>query len=409
MKILHTSDWHLGHRLHEHSQQEEQILFLEWIIGIIQERGIDILIVSGDIFDVSVPSSQSQKMYYNFLINLHATNCKHIVITAGNHDAPGTIDAPKELLSALSIDVVGRASENLSEEVFKYQISEEQVIIAAVPYLRDQDIRRAVAGENFDDISERYRMALMNHYSAAAEYCNSINSESCPQIAMGHLFAIGGQPSDSEQNIYVGNLGDIAAKDFPHDFDYIALGHLHRPQIVDKNVRIRYSGSPNILSFSELNYAKKVIEIEIVNNAIKNIIELEIPRFREITKVEGNLQECLIKLERIESNEFALTPWIEVVLDNVENNKIGFADIQHKVEELNKKGLKFEVLKVTNKNQRNTVGLNKIISDSNSIKDLTPIEVFKEKCKEQNFDLVENEEILDAFNEIVNIIKEGKE
>ncbi len=409
MKILHTSDWHLGHRLHEHSQQEEQELFLEWITDTISKRNIDILIVSGDIFDVSVPSTQSQKMYYNFLIDIHKTNCKHIVITAGNHDGPGTIDAPKELLSALSIDVVGKASSDYSKEVFEYSVNGETVIIAAVPYLRDQDIRRAVAGEDFDEINERYRKALMSHYMGAAKYCKSINEGNHPQIAMGHLFAIGGKPSDSEQKIYVGSLGDIAAKDFPKDFDYIALGHLHRPQIVNKNPRIRYSGSPIILSFSELNYSKKVYEIEIRNNDISNIEEINIPRFREILRVEGDLQKCLFDLMEIANGDYSLTPWVDVVLDNSANNTIGFMDIQRAVDDLNKDGIKLEVLRVTFKNKRNTKGLNEIIENSGDIKDLTPLEVFKEKCKEQDFDLNDNADILDAFNEIVNIVKEGEE
>ncbi len=408
MKILHTSDWHLGHRLHEHSQQQEQEMFLNWMIETINTQQIDILIISGDIFDVSVPSTQSQKLYYNFLIDLRNTNCKHIVITAGNHDAPGNIDAPRELLQALSINVVGRANEDVSKDVFKYKVGEESIIIAAVPYLRDQDIRRAVAGENFDEINERYRRALMNHYQNAAEYCDSINTDNSVKLAMGHLFAIGGSTSDSEQSIYVGSLGDIAANDFPKTFDYIALGHLHRAQIVAKNPRIRYSGSPIALSFSEVNSVKKVIEITINNKDIEEIHELEIPKFRDIIRVKGNLNSCLLQLTTISEQEHNLIPWVEVEIDNESNNNIGFIDVQNHLDIINENHLKLEVLKVVFKNNRDTIGLNDIVSKSQDIKDLTPVEVFKEKCKEQEFDLEENADILDAFNEIINVIKEGK-
>ena len=408
MKLLHTSDWHLGHRLHEQSQQMEQELFLEWITNVITEREIDILLISGDIFDVSVPSTQSQRMYYNFLINLRNTPCKHVLITAGNHDAPGNIDAPKALLSALSIDVVGRASEDLSQEVFKYDVDGESVIIAAVPYLRDQDIRRAVSGENFDQITERYRTALMRHYTAAADYCESINESKYPQIAMGHLFAIGGKTSDSEQSIYVGSLGDIAADDFPKSFDYIALGHLHRPQIVAKNDKIRYSGSPNILSFSELNYDKKIIELEITNNKISDIKDIIIPKFRNIIKITGNLESCKSELKLISNTPHELLPWIEVLIDNEANNTIGFAEIQQYVNELNSEKELLKVLKVSLKNARDTRGVEQINQQAKEVKDLSPVEIFKEKCKEQEFNLDENEDILDAFNEIVSLIKEGK-
>ena len=312
-----------------------------------------------------------------------------------------------ELLSALSVDVVGRANEDVFKDVFKYKVGEESIIIAAVPYLRDQDIRRAVSGENFDQINERYRRALMNHYQKAAEYCDSINTDNSIKLAMGHLFAIGGKSSDSEQSIYVGSLGDIAAADFPKTFDYIALGHLHRAQIVAKNPRIRYSGSPIILSFSEVNSIKKVVEITIKNKDIEEIKELDIPQFRDIIRVKGNLESCLMDLTAISQKEHNLIPWVEVEIDNEANNDIGFVVVQNHLNIINENGVKLEVLKVVLKNNRNTVGLNDIVSNAQNIKDLTPVEVFKEKCKEQEFDLSENEDILDAFNEIINVIKEG--
>ena len=151
MKILHTADWHLGHRLHEQSQQEEQTLFLSWIENYIIKEKIDVLLISGDIFDTGSPSNQSLEMYYNFLVKLKATSCKSIVITGGNHDSAGTLNAPKHLLDALSIKVVGKATENIEDEVFEIEVNGEKVIIGAVPYLRDGDIRRAVAGESFDE------------------------------------------------------------------------------------------------------------------------------------------------------------------------------------------------------------------------------------------------------------------
>ncbi|MEL6607241.1 MAG: exonuclease subunit SbcD, partial [Bacteroidota bacterium] len=259
MRILHTADWHLGHRLHEHGQQEEQQLFLDWLLQLIDKEKIDVLLVSGDVYDTGVPSTQSQKMYYDFLIQLQQTHCSEVVITGGNHDAPGTINAPKELLAALSVRVVGKATEEIADEVFELKIGNEAVIVAAVPYLRDQDIRRAVQGETFDEITERYKKALVNHYQEAATYCQEINTNQVPVIAMGHLFAVGGSVSDSEQQIYVGNLGHIGAEDFPETFDYIALGHLHKPQIVGGKDYIRYSGSPVMLSFSETGYEKQVL------------------------------------------------------------------------------------------------------------------------------------------------------
>ena len=119
MKILHTSDWHLGHRLHEQSQMEEQSLFLDWLINYIEAHEIDVLLISGDIFDVAVPPSQAQKLYYDFLIRLHNSTCSEVIITGGNHDAPSTLNAPRELLNALNIRLVGKATESIDDEIFK--------------------------------------------------------------------------------------------------------------------------------------------------------------------------------------------------------------------------------------------------------------------------------------------------
>jgi len=341
-------------------------------------------------------------LYYDFLIDLIKTHCKHIIITGGNHDAPGTLNAPKELLNALSIRVVGKATEEVANEVFELCVDDEKIIVAAVPYLRDQDIRRAVAGESFDQIGDRYKTALVNHYTEIANHCKNINSKNVPIIAMGHLFVIGGSTSESEQTIYVGNLGDIRAGDFPNDFDYVALGHLHRYQKTGSTENIRYSGSPYMLSFSESGYSKKVVIIETEANQIKEIREAGIPKFREILKVRGCIEECIAKLKLIDLEPHELTPWVEVLLDNASNTRLGFSEISKAAEALD-----LEVLKVSLQNEREIAGLEQQINNTRHIKELSPLEVFKLKCTEQEFNLDKRPEILDAFNEVFQKVKES--
>ena len=398
MKILHTADWHLGHRLHEQSQKEEQALFLNWIERYIIQQKIDVLLISGDIFDTGSPSNQSLEMYYSFLVKLNATTCKSIIITGGNHDSPGTLNAPKHILDALSIKVVGKAAENIEDEVFEIDINNEKVIVAAVPYLRDGDIRRAVAGESFDELTEKYKTALINHYKTSAKQCKHINTTNAPVIAMGHLFATGGSVSDSEQNIYVGSLGHIGAEDFPTYFDYVALGHLHRPQIIGGNDKIRYSGSPNILSFSEVNYDKKILVLNIENNTINTIEEVIIPNFRAFYRLKGTMSACMMKFNTIATNNYNLTPWVEIVLD--EENTINTNDLKRAAE-----NYPFEILKISLKNQRKVKGIEELLENTASIKELQPTEVFKLKCEEIGFDLEKSPEIWDAFNEILQSVK----
>jgi exonuclease SbcD len=398
MKILHTADWHLGHKLHEQSQVEEQFLFLNWIENYIIHTKIDILLISGDIFDSSAPSNLSLEMYYNFLMRLIKTTCKSIIITGGNHDSPSTLNAPKDILNALSIKVVGKATENIEDEVFKISINGEEVVIGAVPYLRDGDIRRAVAGESFEELTDKYKAALINHYESSAKQCEFINTSKAPVIAMGHLFAIGGSISDSEQNIYVGTLGHIGAEDFPTYFDYIALGHLHRSQIIGENNKVRYSGSPNILSFSEIDYDKKVIVLTIEGNKISDIKDDVIPSFREFYRISGTIEECINQFPNIISNPYKLTPWVEIVLN--EENNINTESLKKAAKEY-----AFEILKISLKNQRRLKGIEELLEETKSIKELLPTEVFKIKCKELGYNLKENPKVWDAFNEVLQSVK----
>jgi exonuclease SbcD len=399
MKILHTSDWHLGHRWMEFSQYEEQKMFLDWLKIYIQEEEIEVLLVAGDIFDTGVPSTQSQKLYYDFLIDLRQTSCQHIVITAGNHDAPGTINAPKALLHSLSIYVLGKASENIEDELIELSVGNENLLIAAVPYLRDQDIRRALAGESSTEIENRYKTALTNHYLSIAEVGKQRNIK--PFIAMGHLFAIGGKTSESEQSIYVGNLGDISAQDFPSEFDYIALGHLHRAQKVAKQENIRYSGSPYTLSFSEQGQLKKLIQIETKGESIQEIKEIEIPTFREIERVSGNLEDCISQLQSLSKTERKLELWVEVILDSKDHPSAN--DLINRTAD----SLNLQVLKITIKGSKERKGLEELLEKSKEIRELDPMEVFKMKCEEDHYELKDHPEIKDAFTEILNLVRES--
>ncbi|NJB84117.1 exonuclease SbcCD subunit D C-terminal domain-containing protein [Wenyingzhuangia aestuarii] len=401
MKILHTADWHLGHRLHEQSQYQEQQLFLDWLTNHIISENYEVLLISGDVFDTGMPSNQSLTQYYDFLVGLRNTCCKHIVVTGGNHDSPGTLNAPKQLLNALHIDVVGKATEDCKDELFYLETATEAVWIAAVPYLRDQDVRRAVAGESFEDMNERYKAALIKHYTDLAEHCVRLNTHQKPVIAMGHLFAIGGSISDSEKDISVGNLGHIGADDFPEIFDYVALGHLHRPQWIGGKEHIRYSGSPNILSFSEIGYDKKIIGLTIADGEIQSIEETTLPVFRNVLRVQGDVPSCLTQLNDIQTNEYNLEPWIEVVLDNDTTVVLDTTELKKQAEDL---GLR--ILKVSLKNKRQTVGLETLMENAERVKNLKPMDVFEKKCEEQGIDLKEHKELAEAFKEALSIAQE---
>ena len=282
MKILHTADWHLGKRLHKQDLIEEHQLFFEWLIKTIKEREIDVLLISGDVFDLSNPPTEARTLYYWFLRQMIEQKCK-IIITGGNHDSASMLNAPKDILSLLDVVVVGGATANIEEEI----IDLGEVIICAVPYLRDMDIRQAVEKEEVNGRVEAVRSGIKNHYDLLAAYCRE-NHTTTPVIAMGHLYAQGSLTSESEREIQIGNLAAFGESDFSETFDYVALGHIHRPQLVGGKKHIRYSGSPIALSFSEKNDWKIVIELEITSGKIERIEEISVPKFRVLKRISGD-------------------------------------------------------------------------------------------------------------------------
>ena len=152
MKFLHTSDWHLGRSLYGRKRYEEFTAFLDWLTQTIEDEKIDALLVAGDVFDTSTPSNRAQELYYRFLCRVAASCCRHVVVVAGNHDSPSFLNAPKELLRALNVYVVGSMTEALEDEVFVLQVDDKpEAIVCAVPYLRDKDIRTVEPGETIDD------------------------------------------------------------------------------------------------------------------------------------------------------------------------------------------------------------------------------------------------------------------
>ena len=149
MKILHTSDWHLGQRFLFNDREQEHQRALDWLADTIRTQEVDALIVAGDIFDINNPPNYARTMYYRFLTSLLGTSCRHIIITGGNHDSPSMLNAPRELLRLLNIHVVGAVGDALEEELVELKDSEGELelVVAAVPFLRDRDLRFSQAGE----------------------------------------------------------------------------------------------------------------------------------------------------------------------------------------------------------------------------------------------------------------------
>ncbi|MDE0484118.1 MAG: exonuclease subunit SbcD [Candidatus Poribacteria bacterium] len=284
MRILHTADWHIGQRLHERQRHDEHKEFLNWLLHTIQEHKVELLLVSGDIFDTSLPSAEATNLYYEFLFCLYNETETDTVIIAGNHDSPRHLEAPREFLKMGRIHVVGLAKEPIDCMIC---IPDEnpRVAVAAVPFLSENELPHVSYESNIEK-NERYRERLKTFYAD----CVSHMPADLPKILMGHLFVDGGKETDSERNIQIGGASAIRASDFPDGVGYVALGHLHRPQTIEGSAYpIRYSGSPIPMRFNEANYRKKVYLLELSADGTLVLDEdIEIPIFKELCTVEGD-------------------------------------------------------------------------------------------------------------------------
>ena len=289
MRILHTADWHIGQRLYERPRLDEHREFLKWLLKTIKCEKVELLLVSGDIFDTSLPSADATNLYYEFLHRFSRETKAYAVITAGNHDSPRHLEAPKEFLKMGRIYVVGRAA-NPDDCVFKFPPDNPEVSVAAVPYLSESELSH-ISFETEPEKAERYRKRLKKLY----RQCVGAMPAELPKILMGHLFVQNGKESGSERNIQIGGATAIHVDDFPCGVDYVALGHLHRPQSINgASYPVRYSGSPLPLRFNEANYRKTVCLLEVsgVGNS-PSVEEVEIPVFKELCTVEGDRESVL--------------------------------------------------------------------------------------------------------------------
>ena len=403
MKVLHTADWHIGKILHKHALKTEIQAFFEWLLVILSKEHVDVLLVSGDIFDLANPSSKDREIYYKFLSKLAGTGIQ-IVITGGNHDSINLLDAPKELLKQLSISVIGGAKENIEDELIEIHDAQGKLalVVAAVPFLRDRDLRNINTDQKFKNREEAVREGIKLHYQNLAKICES-KYQKTPIIAMGHLYAKGAITSESEREIQVGNQAAVESSIFSSVFDYVALGHIHRPQLVGKNERIRYSGSPIALSFSEKTDTKSVVLINIKSKeqlAIKNI---EVPKQRELKKFKGSLEEISHKLKEY-NPEFPLASFVEIEVTEDSYSSVMIANMEELVSSYEDQNT-FKILKNKinfEKGQNNTADL---FTQGEHIEDLSPLEVFNKRMESEELDSDKAKLLRDAFLEILELVE----
>jgi exonuclease SbcD len=293
-RILHTADWHLGQSFHGFDRDREHAVFLDWLIGIVEERHVDALIITGDIFDSINPSAGAQRRFFDFLARVHAAApALQVVIVAGNHDAPARLEAPTGLFERLNIKVLGTVTRDLEGEVnyqkflipLKDAHNSVKAIAIAVPFLRPADV--PIVPETCD----AYLAGIREFYRRATQVAVSLRDNRYPDavlIALGHCHLTDAVESrESERRIVIGGEEALPPGTFGAELAYVALGHLHKPQEME-NGRICYSGSPIPLSFSERDFIHRVIQVTLDRSGLVSLESLPVPHGAMLVRIPAD-------------------------------------------------------------------------------------------------------------------------
>ena len=401
MRVLHTSDWHLGKRLEQCERTDEHQHFLDWIIQTIVAQKIELLVIAGDIFDSGSPSNTSLKQYYDFLWQMRKTCCRDIVIIGGNHDSVSTLNAPKELLRYFNVHVIGGATTQIEDEIIPITNADGtiEIVVCAVPFLRDKDIRLSIPGESYEEQEARLKRGICAHYEDLVQHIQPYKQKQIPVIATGHLFAAGSAASDSEKEIHVGNLGNICGDQFPAAFDYVALGHLHRPQKVNGFSHIRYSGSPIPLSFSETEDKKIIIILDFEEGKLARLQEIEIPVCRKLVRFKGNLEQIRKHLITFHNSDHPFPAYAEI---QVETD--GFIhDLDNQLAEILGKNDHLQIIFSKQTRLAPTQAIDAQLPHLPTLDELKPKDVFLQKCQSV-FPEDNHDDLLHTFEELLELM-----
>ncbi|HEX8540373.1 MAG TPA: exonuclease SbcCD subunit D C-terminal domain-containing protein [Pseudomonas sp.] len=320
MRLFHTSDWHLGQNLHGQERDFEHASFLTWLLARLAERQPDVLLIAGDIFDTVNPPVKAQERLYDFIVNAHEQQPKlTIVMIAGNHDSGSRIELPAPLMRRLRTHALGRVlwldDGTLDVERLLLPLPDAEGEIGAwclaLPFLRPAEVTGATLGDN-------YLRGIGRVHELLIEAANLKRQPGQALIAISHAHMAGGSVSeDSERSLIIGNAEALPASLFGPSITYVALGHLHKPQRVNGEERIRYSGSPIPLSFSEIGYAHQILEITCEGDQLRSVETLLIPRAVNLQRIgPAPLAELLVQLKDLPDIDLLADierqPWLEV-------------------------------------------------------------------------------------------------
>ena len=405
MRILHTSDWHLGQHFMGKTRQAEHQAFCAWLIEQVREQAVDAVLIAGDIFDTGAPPSYAREQYNRFIVELRATGCE-LVVLGGNHDSVAMLGESKTLLAQLGTRVIPGVCEQLDEQllVLHRRDGSPGAILCGIPFIRPRDVLLSQAGQSAQDKQQSLQQAIQQHYQdlyALAEAKRAELGGDLPIIASGHLTTVGASASDSVREIYVGSLEAFPTSAFP-PAAYIALGHIHRPQKVGGLEHIRYCGSPIPLSFDEAKQQKEVLLVELDSSGLRQITALPVPRFQPLLSLRGSLKELDVQIKQAAEQGSAEQPvWLEVLVGSDDY----LSDLQLRIAALCE-GLPVEVLRI--RRERGNASASLQGQAKETLDELSVDDVFAQRLSSESLDETEQQRLLGLYQQVVSELREGE-
>jgi exonuclease SbcD len=405
-RVLHTADWHLGKMLGEHSRELEHRLFLSYLLDRIRDLSVDALLVAGDVFDSASPPQSAVAQYYDFLSALFRLSGCAVIIVAGNHDSPAHLEAPRQILKAIGAHVIGAMPSSSAEALVPLPDAKTpRLLVAAVPFLRDRDLRIGQSGQSATDIQRALVEGIKRRYNEVTIAAKPWTDQGIPMLATGHLTVVGSKASDSEREIHVGGLGAVGVDCFPNSFDYVALGHLHRPQAAGQRETVRYAGSPIPLSFSEAEDRKAVHVLDFAEGKLVQQFMLELPLARRLVQLTASRQALESILAGFQPPATEFPAWVELVIEDPVPGENVFERVQEMA-----RGKTFQVIRVIQKPTNLRSGLSPaVVTDVDGIADLLaePANVFAHRLEaESGLTEVERESLKTVFKELLELHSE---
>ncbi|SMQ92342.1 Nuclease sbcCD subunit D [Raoultella ornithinolytica] len=392
MRIIHTSDWHLGQNFYSKSRAAEHSAFLNWLLTSAQAHEVDSIIVAGDIFDTGSPPSYARELYNRFVVQLQQTGCQ-LVVLAGNHDSVATLNESRDILAFLKTTVV--ASAGHAPFILPQRDGTPGAIFCPVPFLRPRELVTSQAGHSGGEKQQLLLNAISDYYQQQYEAACALRGDRpLPIVASGHLTTVGASKSDAVRDIYIGTLEAFPASHFP-PVDYVALGHIHRAQKIGGSEHIRYSGSPIALSFDETGKSKSVNLVTFSDGHLAEVLPLTVPVTQPLAVLKGDFSSISEQLTQWRDAPQEPVVWLDIEITSDEY----LHDIQRKIQ-AQTEDLPVEVLLV----RRSRAQRERILAGERreTLSELQVEEVFERRLAQETLEEAQRLRLTQLFNETLH-------